>query len=154
MKLGMTGSREGISKQALKELNNFLKKNQNDITECHHGDCVGADTIFHDRVVYIKEKAFNEAESKQQAKMKLIVHPPNINTLRSHCKGDEVRVPKSYLERNRDIVDASDTMIAFPSTRHEVQRSGTWYTIKYAKKQNKNIHIIYSDGSINSVMKD
>jgi hypothetical protein len=26
MKLGMTGSREGISKQALKELNNFLKK--------------------------------------------------------------------------------------------------------------------------------
>jgi hypothetical protein len=67
--------------------------------------------------------------------MKLIVHPPNINTLRSHCKGDEVRVPKSYLERNRDIVDASDTMIAFPSTKHEVQRSGTWYTIKYAKKQ-------------------
>ena len=154
MKLGMTGSREGVSKQALNALREFLEKNQHEITECHHGDCVGADTTFHNEVVKTKKKTYNNAESKQQEMMRLIIHPPNVNTLRSHCKGDEARVPKSYLERNRDVVNESDTLIAFPSTRHEVARSGTWYTIRYAKKQNKTIHIIYPDGSVNSVMSE
>ena len=100
MKLGMTGSREGITKQALKALKEFLENNKYKITECHHGDCVGADTTFHNEVTKIKNKAYNDAESKQQEKMRLIVHPPNVNTLRSHCQGDEVKIPKSYLERN------------------------------------------------------
>lgn len=150
----MTGSREGISKQALKTLREYLQKNQHKITECHHGDCVGADTIFHNEVAKAREKAYNDAESKQQEMMRLIVHPPNVNTLRSHCKGVETRVPKSYLQRNQDVVNESDTLIAFPSTRHEVLRSGTWFSIRYAQKQNRTVHIVYPDGSVNSVMNE
>ena len=37
-------------------------------------------------------------------------------------------------------------LIAFPSTQFEIQRSGTWQTIRYARKLKKKILIIYPNG--------
>jgi len=54
--------------------------------------------------------------------------------------------PRPPLVRNRDIVDATDMLIAAPATRKEVLRSGTWATIRYAKKMKKWIYIIYPSG--------
>lgn len=130
MIVGMTGSRYGISPKASMQLELFLL--ENDIKEVHHGDCVGADTHFH-----------NEAVSQ---KIKTVVHPPNIKKLRSFCQGDVTKKPLPYLVRNRNIVNGSDMLIAFPSTKHEVIRSGTWYTIRYAIKMKKKIMIVFSDG--------
>jgi len=121
MIIGMTGSRDGISEDAFANLIKFLNENMSNITEGHHGDCKGADTIFHNELTKME--------------IKTIVHPPSVKTMRSFCEGDEIRDPKSYLERNKDIVNESDLLIAFPSTQKEVLRSGTWSTIRYARKQ-------------------
>lgn len=131
MKIGMTGSREGITMEALNSFRNYVLSIQ--IKEAHHGDCVGADTIFH-----------NILESIH---IPIIVHPPNINTFRSYCKSNYILPPKEYLVRNRDIVDQTEILIAFPSTMNEVIRSGTWSTIRYAQKVNKLVIIFYPDGT-------
>ena len=127
MKLGMTGSREGISENAIKQLEKFI--NETNISEAHHGDCVGADMIFHNIV--------------SQHGIKTIIHPPKNNKLRAFCKGDIINPEKEYIARNHDIVDCTDILLAFPVTKNEVLKSGTWATIRYAKKQNKEIIIMY-----------
>lgn len=49
---------------------------------------------------------------------------------------------KPYLERNTDIVTNSDIIIGCPlDPTKEVIRSGTWSTIRKAKKMNKKIFI-------------
>ena len=57
-----------------------------------------------------------------------------------------VHTPKDYLERNHDIVDETDMLIATPGEEQEVQRSGTWATIRYARKQKRTILTIYPSG--------
>ena len=60
----MTGNRDGISEEALDTFQEFL--NNTIIDKVHHGDCVGADKIFHDIC-----KTNN---------LKIIIHPhSNVN---------------------------------------------------------------------------
>lgn len=47
--------------------------------------------------------------------------------------------PESMLKRNRYMVDKSELVIA---VFNGIQKGGTWYTINYAKKENKYIEII------------
>ena len=46
MKIGMTGNRTGIENPALNSFRRYI--DGADIVEAHHGDCFGADTIFHE----------------------------------------------------------------------------------------------------------
>lgn len=39
-----------------------------------------------------------------------------------------------YMKRNDRLVELADTLVAFPRTRQEVLRSGTWATIRRARK--------------------
>lgn len=50
-------------------------------------------------------------------------------------------------KRNHDIVDATEWLIATPKKFEEI-RSGTWATVRYAKKVKKPVTIIWPDGSI------
>jgi hypothetical protein len=52
---------------------------------------------------------------------------------RAFCQGDVVLTPRPYLVRNRHIVDASSVLIATPKGDEEL-RSGTWSTVRYARK--------------------
>jgi predicted Rossmann fold nucleotide-binding protein DprA/Smf involved in DNA uptake len=54
--------------------------------------------------------------------------------------------PRSFLERNHDIVDASEVLVAIPKETEEVLRSGTWATIRYAHKLRRRVMIIYPNG--------
>ena len=131
MKIGMTGNRNGISEQSSNKLKELLKSIE--ITEAHHGDCTGADENFHQIMVSFL--------------IKIIIHPPDKNICRAYCQADEIRKEKSYLERNKDIVNECDALLAFPSSKTETLRSGTWSTIRYAKKTNKKLVIFYPDGT-------
>ena len=126
----MTGNRYGISTLAMCSLQNYLDVHH--VTEVHHGDCRGADEDFHNAVT---EKG-----------IQTVVHPPDNSTMRAYCKGTEILKPKPYISRNHDIVNASEILIAFPSTKTEIQRSGTWATIRYARKQGKQVILIYPNG--------
>jgi hypothetical protein len=58
--------------------------------------------------------------------------------LRGFNKGDIELEPKSYMARNDEIVKFSDILIGCPTdVNTEVLRSGTWSTIRKAKKAGK-----------------
>lgn len=119
MKIGFTGSREGMS-QSQKEnlvliLKNFIP------TEFHHGDCEGADSEAHD----IVREFFPDC--------KIVVHPPSSDYLRAFKKGDVILQPLPYLQRDRSIVDSSEFVIGAPKQNEFTKGSGSWFTINYAK---------------------
>ena len=132
IKIGMTGTREGASQEALNSFYRYLMTIV--VEEAHHGDCVGADQQFHQLVT--------------QRGIKTIVHPPIKGVYRAHCQGTEIRECKDYLDRNRDIVDECDILVAFPKSKVEEARSGTWYTVRYSYKQDKPVMLFYPDGSM------
>lgn len=105
------------------------------IVEFHHGDCVGVDVQLCEMIRELHPKTL------------IISHPPNYEKLRAYFPSDQTKKPKDYLKRNRCIVDATDMLIAFPFEMTEQKRSGTWATIRHAKKQGKRIGIFYPDGS-------
>ncbi len=135
MKIGFTGTQEGMTQEQLNVLEFVLKRSQEEYDELHHGDCIGADGQAH--------------EMAQLVGIKVIIHPPIEKAKRAWKPGAyQVLRPKPYLQRNHDIVDACDMLIATPRTKEEVLRSGTWATIRYAHKQHKDIAIILPDGTI------
>ena len=101
----------------------------------HHGDCVGADEQAH-----ALSKEFRYAP---------IIHPPKNPAKRAFCFApmDDMREPKDYLARNKDIVRESHAMIAAPAEYDEQLRSGTWSTIRYAEKLGRPVVIVFPDGS-------
>lgn len=54
---------------------------------------------------------------------------------------------KDYKVRDKDIVDMSERMIATPFCP-EIARSGTWTTVRYARKKNKPLWIVMPDGQV------
>lgn len=101
----------------------------------HHGDCIGADALAHSIAV--------------EYGIKIVVHPPLNERKRAWMRdGAEVRARYEYLERNQHIVDECDHLIAVPYTNVEVPRSGTWSTVRRARKANKPLTIVWPDGSV------
>lgn len=118
------------------------------MTEFHHGDCVGADAQAHEIVADL----FPDVD--------IHIHPPTKDDYRANCfqRTQQLSLERSlkifqhptrpYLDRNRDIVDSSDLVLAAPNTYGEVLRSGTWATVRYAWKINTPIIIVNPDGSL------
>lgn len=129
--VGFTGTRKGMSRGQRDALLTFLKgANQSRKflgAVLHHGDCVGADA-----------EANEVADSLG---MCTVIHPPENPKHRAWCEADEYRYRKPYLERNRDIVDECDFLVAAPGGK-ERRRSGTWATVRYARKQGKQVVIL------------
>lgn len=80
--------------------------------------------------------------------MTIISHPCTITKARAFTPADEIHLPAAPLDRNRLIVDSVDLMVAFPGKMKEQKRSGTWYTIRYARKQGVPLMIFWPDGSV------
>jgi hypothetical protein len=132
MKLGFTGARKGMTAQQQSAIEVLVADPV--VTIVHHGDCVGADAEFHDAAVKYDKY--------------VVVHPPSDSKLRAWCQGDEVRHPRPYLERNRRIVDSVDLLVATPNSDEEQERSGTWATIRYARKVGRPVKIVWRDGRV------
>ena len=136
MIIGFTGTRLGMtSKQrdSIEAILNFMKQlKEHEPEEVHHGDCVGADEQFH--------------RMCQLRRLCIVIHPPDNESLRANCIGGVVLVPKPYLDRNEDIVNVSDILFAAPKGSEQFQGSGTWQTIRRAKRWNRNVIIIHPEG--------
>lgn len=99
----------------------------------HHGDCVGRDAHAH--------------RLARQLGMLVEIHPPIYGSLRAYCEADYANTPRRFLTRNRDIVDATEALIAAPKGMEEERRSGTWSTVRYARQQGKRVVVVFPDGS-------
>jgi hypothetical protein len=152
MKLGFTGTQRGMTPVQHKMVQHKMvqhKMVQHKMvqslrldwspTEVHHGDCIGSDEEMH---------ALCRLHASQA---RIMVHPPLESKKRAFCAGDTVLPPRSYLERNYDIVDAVEAMSATSESMCEVRRSGTWSTIRYARKKLCSLHIVFTDGTISQL---
>ena len=128
MKIGFTGTREGMTQHQKEQF--VLKMFQLLPTEFHHGDCEGADAEAHD---IIREFL---------PKVKIVVYPPLSFRRRAMKQGDVTLAPEGYIKRDYRIVDSTDYMIGAPKTDMEQIRSGSWTTIRYARKTNKPLTIL------------
>ena len=124
MKIGFTGSREGMSQHQKEQF--VLKMCELSPKEFHHGDCKGADAEAHD----IVREFFPD--------VKIFVWPPTVKIMRAFKEGDVINEPMDYVHRDEKIVDSSEYLIGAPRiTDVEQKRSGSWYTIRYARRSNK-----------------
>ena len=135
--VGFTGTQKGMT--PMQKLNVLKALEEFKPSQCHIGDCIGADKDFH----YLCE-SFN----KLGKAIHLIGHIPENASKRAFCKYDHENFPAPYLQRNHSIVDSSDVLFVCPSGRQEELRSGTWATFRYARKTGCPIVIFYSDGTI------
>lgn len=142
--IGFTGTRKGMCDLQKLYLRFLIR--QLDPVEFHHGDCIGADAEAHEIVM-----SFNVGRLEAH-KTKIHIHPPVNNKSRAFCGVDNalkyctVHKSEKYLKRNRSIVDASDILVAMPNQQKEILRSGTWATVRYAKKKKVELYVILPDG--------
>ena len=138
-KVGFTGTQKGAHLTQLavaEEKLKFLREEGFD--EFHHGMCIGADEQV--------------AKIAADLGFKVVGHPglakdPTNMQFRSDWNGNhEILEAKPFIERDHDIVDVTETMLATPLTHEERTRSGTWTTVRYAKKQGRiegaSLHVI------------
>lgn len=140
MKIGVTGTREGLSTDQMVSLFSTLIDlgAMFDSMELHHGDCIGADATAHDIAISLS--------------WKVVVHPPTKDTARAFKVGTSIAPALPYLARNRQIVDDVDVLIVLPKQNElptSDTRGGTWYTYRYAmKRKTRVIIIIWPNGNV------
>lgn len=105
-----------------------------------HGVCVGSDESAD--ALAIDEFQF------------ITVGYPGVNgqgqsPWRSHGCRCAMMPEEEYQIRDHKMVDRSEAVVATPKGMFEETRgSGTWLTIRYAKKQGKRLYIVYPTGEI------
>lgn len=100
----------------------------------HHGDCVGAHAQAHEVACSFGRE--------------VTIHPPISGANRACKTSPDIRTPRPYLSRNKDIVRETDMLIATPAEAEEQRRSGTWSTIRFARKLGKPVFVIWPDGTV------
>lgn len=139
MHVGFSGTQEGMTALQFNAIEEFMNDN-NHFNNAHHGDCIGADAEFH--VICVDAERWT------------IGHPPIKTVKRAFCLFDELREPKDYLVRNKDIVNEADFMIIVPRGFVEELRSGTWSTARYTREKGVHGLIFWPDGTVEDLIKE
>lgn len=134
MIIGVTGSRYGPTQVQRIWLFGMLAEAQ----AVHHGACVGVDAAAHSLALTYE--------------LPVTVHPPQDLTHADTSTmvplpGITVRERRSYLTRNQNIVDECEVLLALPMGPEE-RRSGTWATVRYARKIGRRGWICQPDGQL------
>jgi len=124
-----------MQKDQLRQLMKNIETEHEGPHAFHHGCCLGADM---------------EAHWEAHARGWIIcLHPPidrsRVMPQSYFRQADEIAEDKEFLKRNRDIVDRVEILIAAPEGP-EVQRSGTWSTVRYARGKVIPIYLLRPQG--------
>lgn len=130
--VAFTGSRSGMTPEqrggllvVLRELRAY------GANVFRHGCCIGSDRQAHDVAKMLNYEIHGYPGD-----------PGQFRWAQQHQEEFElINEPMYYLDRNRQMVNESDVLVATPES-HEVIRSGTWATIRYARKDKKKRLII------------
>ena len=131
MNVGFTGTQRGISPERLDELRNLLAHlRERGFDTLHHGDCVGADAQAHEAALKLGYRIW--------------LHPPMDDKKRAHCTDAHFTSElRTYRARNHKIVRYTAILIAAPRGSEKSQPySGTWMTVRMARKAGKEIFFI------------
>lgn len=138
LSIGFSGSQQGMSPRQLRAFGQIILCHlmvEYLPVEFHHGDDDGADAIAHD---FAKALWF-----------RVFIHPPDNDYHRAYCKTkpEYMRPEKPFLDRNKDIVNETNVLVAAPSGEERL-RSGTWATVRYARKLGRPIFMAWPDGRL------
>lgn len=135
--IGFTGTQRGMTdlqrlavQQAILDLG---------ATDASHGDCVGADDQFDDLARSVGCRMHIRPGYSASGKMDKWAW--------CAVQGDVVHDPEPYLVRNRKIENDGEVLIGVPGEFDEQTRSGTWSTVRYARKRAKRVVLVLPDGS-------
>lgn len=133
--IGFTGTGQGMTQAQTTRLT-LVMRSFGDPSELvgHHGDDLGADAGFDRKARWLG--------------WGVIVHPPLNERRRAFCRSDEHRDAEEYLVRNGVIVEQTVGLLATPAGFEEELRSGTWATIRCARRLGRPRVIIWPDGSV------
>ncbi len=138
-----TGTHKGLTGNQADALRDWivrLTQGEEPIT-WHHGGCRGGDALFFTILRRLREAG------KVSDKVFVEVHPGDMRQRWSYLGlADLVHDVRPYLIRNQVMVTIGSTLIACPHEYKEKLRSGTWATVRYARKRHKPIIIIYPNG--------
>ena len=141
MRVGFTGTSSGMTNDQLLQVHMLLGDLQHyaGATQATHGMCIGADEQFHDQA-----KGFGYFTIGLPG----VTHEGKVWKRSEKCQCDLVLPERFFLARNQAIVTESDVIIATPKQKVEQFRgSGTWSTIRYARKDKRRLIIVWPDGS-------
>jgi hypothetical protein len=134
LRLGVTGSRHPITDmqrdKALVILRGFRDEG---ILWMHNGDCINADHEM--------------ARIWKRMSGMVYGHPPSNPIGRAYFAFDAQEDPKEYGKRDADIVQRANVMVAMPNGPERL-RSGTWMTVRMARRKGLPITYIWPDGSV------
>lgn len=154
--IGVTATRRGLTDAQINQLvgaltGRVLRDAREGVeTYLHHGACVGGDEECV-RVIAALRRIV-------RCQIRIVAHPgqdrPDLISAEALALSDTVRGLRPNLRRNRAIVDevvltgrAHGIVLAFPAGPDEVRRgSGTWATVRYARRVQAALRIIYPDG--------
>lgn len=142
MTLGFTGTQQGMTNAQWEAVRRLFFYTLN-VTVLHHGCCVGADLQAHR--LALEHSAYIVGHPPTDVKKCMLVDLKEF---------DEIRLAFGYMTRNYHIVrEGVDGLVATPKEAREVLRSGTWSTIRRARKHphvadHKPIWIVLPDGDV------
>jgi hypothetical protein len=136
-KVGFTGTSKGMIQEQKMEVWFFLFiLKLAGATTFYHGDCIGADC--------------EAAKIAKNLGYYIICLPgfsaknPESTLYRAFTDfNDEIFPSRPFLKRDQDIVNYSHIMIAAPLTEQEQTRSGTWTTVRFARKKGRKILLAF-----------
>jgi hypothetical protein len=140
MILGFTGTRRGMTPPQYEVILAYLKDMNPEYVV--HGGAIGADEEFGAMVIHEHELSISNTYT-----CTMEVYPASrerATRWTSFAKVHQVMLP---LERNILIVARCDLLLATPETQQEVLRSGTWATIRAARRSGKSHTIVFPDGT-------
>lgn len=143
MILGFTGTTKGMTDAQHRVVREFLLSQADRITETHNGGATGVDLQC-----FVMTREFLPTEldhiwpsSYHHGGPLSFVHElTSLNRVWIH-------EPLPPLERNHEIVNHCTDLLACPGEMTEQLRSGTWATIRYARKTRTPIWFVFPDGS-------
>jgi len=128
MVVAFTGTRKGLTPGQKLAVTRQLQALRPD--KVLHGDCLGADAEFHDIAYGLG--------------LNIEIHPCTLHRQRANKFALRVHLPIDPLRRNRNMVNLADRVLACPGeTDEQLRGSGTWATIRYARKINRQLEVIY-----------
>lgn len=134
MRLGFTGTQRGMTTAQREAFAGLVAREAP--TEFHHGDCVGADEEAW--AIVVQSCTTCETHAWQG----------NLPSKVAHTKSHVLHGPYNNFHRNGIIATVAQHLVACPGEATEQLRSGTWSTVRRARKLNRRITIIFPNGTI------
>jgi hypothetical protein len=144
MILGFTGTRRGMTPAQRAALPSVLAALPERVL---HGGAEGADEEFHDWIAEHIQNGFKWMECSIYPSSDVRWRYWLDHGVNEQFRSFDVHMPEAPLTRNRIIAKRCDHLLACPVEADEQLRSGTWATIRAARKLGKLITLILPDGT-------